>query len=170
MDSSTRARTQQAISRMDVIPRQQRKQTVVVHNTMTATPAEDWILYPDNVITIKNSTVRDRTTEKACRQPHTKATQANRMTVRPMMPPTPPGSSPAQSERERAAERNSALRSQDLRVLNDRPTSGATSAPAEVNQRPRTDNSYPYRLPTPDLSDVDEDEFWACCKYGNRRP
>ncbi len=170
MDSSTRARTQQAISSMNAIPKQPRKQNVVVHNTMTATPAEDWILYPNNVITVENSTVRDRTTEKARRQPHTKSTQANMMTVRPMMPPTPPGSSPAQSERERAAKRNGALRSQDLRDLNDRPTSGATSAPTEASQRPRTDSSYPYRLPTPDLSDVDEDEFWACCKYGYRRP
>ncbi|KAL8899635.1 MAG: hypothetical protein Q9207_006095 [Kuettlingeria erythrocarpa] len=170
MDSSIRARTQQAISSMDAIPKQQRKQNVVVRNTMTATPADDWILYPENVVTVKNSTVRDRTTEKARGQPHAKSTQANGMTARPMMPPTPPGSSPAQSERERAAERNGAVRSQDLRDLNDRPTYGATSAAAEVSQRDRTDTLYPYRLPTPDLSDVDEDEFWACCKYGNRRP
>ncbi|KAI4182908.1 MAG: hypothetical protein LQ346_006452 [Caloplaca aetnensis] len=170
MDSSTRARTQQAISSMDAIPKQQRKQNVVVHNTMTATPAEDWILYPDNVMIVKNSTIRDRTTENTRRQTHAKSTQADGVTVRPMMPPTPPGSSPAQSERERAAQRNGALRCQDLRDLNDPPTSGATSAPAEVSQRPRTDTSYPYRLPTPDLSDVDEDEFWACCKNGSRRP
>ncbi|KAL8754379.1 MAG: hypothetical protein Q9184_005132 [Pyrenodesmia sp. 2 TL-2023] len=136
---------------------------------MTATLTEDWVLYPDDVVTVKNSTMRERRTEKTRTQPRPKTTLGNRTVLRPMMLPTPPGSSPAQSEWERVAGRSDAMKFQDLRDSHDRPTSRPPGVPAEVSQRARADASYPHRLPTPDLSDVDEDEFWACCKYGDSR-
>ncbi|KAL8920490.1 MAG: hypothetical protein Q9208_006239 [Pyrenodesmia sp. 3 TL-2023] len=169
MDSKTRTCSQQAISSVEAPQKQQRKRNVVVHNTMAATPTEDWVLYPDNVVTVKNSTVREQRTVKSRTQPRTKTTLGNGMAVRPMMLPTPPGSSPAQSGRERVVERRDATKFHDVPDLHDRPTSGSTSVPAVVSQKTRTEPYYPHRLPTPDLSDVDEDEFWACCDYGNRR-
>lgn len=165
MASRTRARTQQEASSVEAAVKQ-RKQNVIVHNTMTATPTEDWVLYPDNVVAVKNSTVRERRTEKIHMQSHTKPKLRNKRGSGPTMPLTPPGSSPAQSEHERTAEKKCATRSQEL---HDRPSSGPTASPVVVNRRARTETSYPYRLPTPDISDVDEDEYWACCGESSRK-
>ncbi|KAI4114952.1 MAG: hypothetical protein LQ338_007932 [Usnochroma carphineum] len=159
------ARTKQVNPNLNAAQKQ-RKEDDVVHNTMTASPTEDWVLYPDDVVIVKHSTVREKRAQKPRRaQTEMCAGKA----VRPTMLPTPPGSSPAQTECQRRVGKKFVYSTQDLQGVHDRLTSGPTNPPAVGDWRMRTQPSRPYKLPTPDISDVDEDEFWACCHDGSRK-
>ncbi|KAL8717294.1 MAG: hypothetical protein Q9225_005442 [Loekoesia sp. 1 TL-2023] len=134
---------------------------------MTATPTEDWTLFPDDIVRSKHSSIKERrgTRQKS----HSNPKICNGKIVWPEMPPTPPGSSPAPKEYERTIERANACTHDTPQSLHHRPTFGPSDPPAVADERTRTHRSYPYRLPTPDISDVDEDEFWACCKDGSKK-
>ncbi|KAI4289655.1 MAG: hypothetical protein L6R35_001079 [Caloplaca aegaea] len=163
MDLRPSMHTQQKLLSTDATKKCARK--VVVHNTKTATPTDDWILFPDDRVAVEHSSVRDQRIRRASAQIRIKSQSRGEQTVRPTMLPTPPGSSPAQSECKRTEEKESAANCGDLRDSHDRPTSGSDAPSVVVNRTTRADTSFPYRLPTPDISDVDEDEFFACCTH-----
>lgn len=167
MDPGAAMHTQQKLLSTDATKKSERK--VVVHNTKTATPVDDWILFPDDRVTVKHSSVRDQRTHRASPQVRIKSQPRREQTMRPTMLPTPPGSSPAQSECKRIVEKKNGANCQDSQDPHDRPTSGPDAPPVLVNRMARTDASSPYRLPTPDISDVDEDDFFACCTRARRR-
>lgn len=166
MDLETRAHAQQPLANTETIEKH-RKQNVIVHNTMTATPTEDWTLFPDDVVRSKNSSIRER---RGMRQKsHSNPKICNGRIVWPEMPPTPPGGSPAPNEHEKTTERTNLSTQKTPQSLHHRPTLGPSGSPVVADGRTRMHTSYPYRLPTPDISDVDEDEFWACCKGGSKK-
>lgn len=142
----------------------QRRQNVTVHNIMTATPTEDWTLYPDEVVVTKHSSIKEarRNSQKS----HSNSKVCSVRMTRPEMPPTPPGSNPASSKDRSSPERSDACTRKDSQSMHGRPTSEASFLAAMTDRTTRRRVSYPHRLPTPDISDVDEDEFWACCKDG----
>lgn len=150
-------------------PKNSKRQAVVVYNRMTPTPTEDWVLYGDEVITVRHSSIRQRKANQVCQTSSTDKKLLNTGTTRPTMLPTPPGSSPAHSEREKKQnEDNRPVRQDDRdpyrqttsKCLNSREVGGSTSSMRGTTA---------YRLPTPDLSDVDEDEMWACCNGSDHR-
>ncbi|KAL8934801.1 MAG: hypothetical protein Q9211_005036 [Gyalolechia sp. 1 TL-2023] len=144
-----------------------RKQNVTVHNMMTATPTEDWILYPDEVVRSKHSSVRGRrgTSQKS----HPTSKICNVTATGPNELPTPPGSNPASAEDKRIAEKTHACTQKAAQSLYGRPTFGRSDSPATAGGRAQRHVSYPHRLPTPDISDVEEDEFWECCKNDSKK-
>lgn len=145
-----------------------KRQAVVVHNTMLPTPKEDWILYGDEGVTVKHSSIRQRKADKACRTLSTEKKSCNTKT-RPTMPPTPPGSSPAHSEREKQQN------GEDISIRQNDSNHERHSTFNRLNHREAGDSTgtmrgtTAYRLPTPDLSDVDEDDMWGCCNAGKHR-
>ena len=146
-----------------------KRQAVIVHNMMTPTPKEDWILYGDEAVTVKHSSIRQRKADKVCRTLPTEKKSCNTRTARPTMPPTPLGSSSTHIEREKQqSEEDRSVRQSDSNYqrhstfndLNHCDVGDSTSAMRGTTA---------YRLPTPDLSDIDEDDMWACCNDGDNR-
>lgn len=135
---------------------------VVLHHPSMSPPLEDWVLFPDQVIHTKHSTVRE-----------SRARQAKKR----MQPAEPSRSSSAHntamSRTAPASSRNTSMSSlsEEPRVRNvsfsalDRPNNinRSTSNVAEESPRSPPRAKAPQRLPTPDLSDVEEDSFWSCC-------
>ena len=146
-----------------------KRHAVVVHNMMTPTPKEDWILYGDEAITVRHSSIRQRKADKVCRTLSTEKKSCNTKTTRPTMPPTPPGSSPAHSEREKQRNgEDQSIRQNDSN--HERQTTFTYLNHREVgDSKSAMRGTTTYRLPTPDLSDVDEDDMWGCCNAGNHR-
>lgn len=135
---------------------------LVLHHPLMSPPLEDWVLFPDQVIHTKYSTVRDSRARQA--KKHSQAAEPN------------PPSSVRTTETSRAtsiSSRNTStnlfteeLRDQsNLSSTLDRP--GNITKPArnvaEASPRNPPRVKVPQRLPTPDLSDVEEDGFWSCC-------
>ncbi|KAI4168680.1 MAG: hypothetical protein LQ343_006183 [Gyalolechia ehrenbergii] len=144
-----------------------RKQNVTVHNMMRATPPEDWTLYPEEVVRSKHSSVKE---QKGTSQKSRSNLKNGVFTAAgPKIPPTPPGSNPASVEDKRTVQRTNACTQIAAQSLQGPPTFGASDPPAMADKRIQRHVSYPHRLPTPDISDVDEDEFWACCKDSSKK-
>ena len=117
---------------------------VVLHHPLMPTPLEDWILFPDQLIHTKHSIVRD-----------SRARQAKKR-LQPEEPSRP--SSAYTTATSRATSTSS-------RNTSDRPgdVAKSTSNVAEESPRNPPRMKTPQRLPTPDLSDVEQDSFWSCC-------
>ncbi|KAL8735404.1 MAG: hypothetical protein Q9166_000949 [cf. Caloplaca sp. 2 TL-2023] len=130
---------------------------------MAPTPPEDWVLYADDPIIVKHSSIRQRKVEKTRPTRRTDGNDRNVRSTGPTMPPTPLGSSPAQSEREKKDDRDKPSNWQTHKDPQGPPTSGHLDPREMGGSRTSMRGSSSYRLPTPDLSDVDEDEMWACC-------
>lgn len=131
------------------------KQDVVLHHPETSPPPEDWILFPDEVVVTKHSTVRD----VRCR----KATQNLQFAAL-----SQPSTLPDEVQ----------TRSKEKCFLNKESRSLSWSADGSKHQldvarlgnellwddaRKPSKFNHLTRLPTPELSDVDEDGFWSCC-------
>ncbi|KAI4100621.1 MAG: hypothetical protein L6R37_005379 [Teloschistes peruensis] len=125
------------------------------------TPTEDWTLYPDNVVIFKNSTIRPRKAQKVCLKSHAEEGAFDIATKKPLMPPKPPGSNPETHARESRAYKDNTASKQTSHDWKLRPTVEKSELPAAKPQMTQMVTSRPHRLPTPDISDVDEDDFWA---------
>ncbi|KAL8804686.1 MAG: hypothetical protein Q9200_005713 [Gallowayella weberi] len=139
------------------------RQTVVVHNTMTATATEDWILFGDDTVTVKHSSIRKRKAENIYSVSHVNGNSRKARVTGPTMPPTPPGSSPAVDYSEKKDDRELRSAGKAFEQTHGRPTLGRLPPHELEDSRNLARGSSSYRLPTPDLSDVEEDEMWACC-------
>lgn len=131
----------------------------VPHHQVMLPPIEDWILFPDEVIKCKNPRVRNvqnRTTPKSYLR------QEKSLEGFPSSRIACTGTSKAPSHPLAAHDSQDcgrSLRSSDqLGIIEkslDTTTNDVGSNPPKMKRPPR--------LPTPDLSYVDEDEFWSCC-------
>lgn len=135
------------------------KEAVPHHHQVMLPPTEDWILFPDEVVKCKNPRVRNvqnRTTPKSYlrKEKSLESLQPSRIACA--------GTSKASSHPLAAHDSQDcarSLRSSDqLGIIEkslDTTTNDGGSNPPKMKRPPR--------LPTPDLSEVDEDEFWSCC-------
>lgn len=139
----------------------------VLHHPLTSPPLEDWVLFPDQVIHTKHSTVRDSRARQAkerlqpaelSRPSSVSTTETNRATS------TSSRITSVSSFKEEKRHQSSS--SSTL----DRPgnigKSASNVAKEILRNPPRV--KVPQRLPTPDLSDVEEDDFWSCCGSSER--
>lgn len=127
---------------------------VVLHHPMATPPPEDWILYPDEVIITKHSSVRRR---RSCAIKDQQSEDSRRPWIR------------RDPIKEKSGETPHVL--QDVQSLKKIPSTPSESpdsgAPAwegngcGAKRQPKL--KFPERLPTPDLSDIEEDGFWSCC-------
>lgn len=127
---------------------------VVLHHPMVSLPPEDWILYPDEVIVTKHSSVRrgrsckikDSRSENS-RGPSTRV-DPNRGKTRKY--------SHVYQDMQLHKEITSAPRKSPNLLA---PAREDNKCDAKTQPKPK----FPERLPTPDLSDIEEDSFWSCC-------
>lgn len=127
---------------------------VVLHHPMASPPPEDWILFPEEVIVTKHSSVRD------CRSRNlmdSRVENPRRPWIKLDRTEAEAGEySHVRQDMQRRKETPSALSTSQYLLA---PTSAAKRCDAKTQPEPK----FPERLPTPDLSDVDEDGFWSCC-------
>lgn len=133
---------------------------VVVHHHMMSPAMEDWILFPDEVIRCKNSSVRtlqNRKTPKSSLRPD-KSLECPSTSKQTASTMTKESSSQSLIAHE-SQDRSRSLRTSDqLGVIKkslDTATKDIGANPPKVKA--------PQRLPTPELSDMEEDGFWSCC-------
>lgn len=127
---------------------------VVLHHPMASPPPEDWILFPEEVIVTKHSSVRD------CRSRNLKDSRLEN----PCRPWMKLDRTEAETGENPHVRHDMQRRKETPRTLSTSryplaPTSRAKRCEAKTQPEPK----FPERLPTPDLSDVDEDGFWSCC-------
>ena len=127
---------------------------VVLHHPAAPPPPEDWILYPDDVIITKHSSVRH---DRSCKIKEPQSTGSHRPWIRP--------------DQAKENTRDHSHVYQNVQRLKNIPSTPSTSpnsaAPAlssnrgDAKKQPKP--KFLERLPTPDLSDIEEDCFWSCC-------
>lgn len=133
---------------------------VVIHYPIMSPPMEDWVLFPDEVIKCKSSSVRNL-------QNHT----ASKSSFRPDKSRECPSSATQSASTTTMKTSSQSLiahasqeRSRSLRT-SDQPgfiKKSLETATKDIGDKPPKAKA-PRRLPTPDLSDVEEDDFWSCC-------
>ncbi|KAL8708373.1 MAG: hypothetical protein Q9220_006754 [cf. Caloplaca sp. 1 TL-2023] len=147
---------------------QRRHAVTIIHNEMTATMAEDWILYPEETVIAKNSSIRKRESERLCTASCVQQNSCAHKAIQSSVLSARPDSSSAQIRSDAKGKKNIAHGKKASRNPASRPTSEVLD-PAVQDHYPKERKSiFPYRLPTPDLSDVDEDEMWSCCTVDGR--
>ena len=144
------------------LPSPPSQHTVTIHSTMTPTPAEDWTLFPDEVVAVKHTSIRKRKTETTKAAAKSESPDRTQKTGGPTMLPTPPDSNSGNANRKRKGLREDASRGKAGQNLWEGPTSTQLDHQAVATQQEERTNRHPHRLPTPDISNVDEDEMWPC--------
>ena len=168
--SEARARYHQVLDSNKELRTVRLNQNVVVHNMMTTTPPEDWILYPDDVVVEKHSSTRQRREARDLRsQKCTRNDIRLAKALGPIMPPTPPENSPTQNERKQAVQSTYRETSGYSAMTDKAFTLAPVGNPSQGSRKGQVQTPYPQRLPTPDLSDVEEDGLWGCCKGYDRQ-
>lgn len=127
---------------------------VVLHHLMAPPPPEDWILFPEEVIITKNSSVRGN---RPCKLKRVSRTENSHQ------PWIRRDRTDMESEGSRVRQ-DMQSRTETLGVPSK--PHGAIAPTWEGKQRVTRNPpelKFPERLPTPDLSDVEEDGFWSCC-------
>ena len=135
---------------------------VVLHQPMPSSPPppEDWILFPDEVIAEKHSSIRPARAAKPA-----KLADPRRQTL-----PSPENHvtscKAATPMRHLSATHPAPYR--PSRCLHHMSARNCTAACFDAGQRAETQvppkAPSPPRLPTPDISEIGEDDLWSCCR------
>ena len=144
----------------NIVIKNKRSRKIMVHQPMSSSPPDDWVLFPQDIVTEKHSSVRH-----AQRNRRVRIVDSSRTSL------SPPKS--------RVIERNSVklLDPEKPRApkpfipstcLNHMSARNCTAACFEVEPlhatRAPPKAPSPPRLLTPELSDIGEDDLWSCCK------
>lgn len=140
------------------------KQVLLHHHQMPMPLSDDWVLFSQEMTTEKHSSVR-RT------QPRTDARCASARRQKLLSPDSHEYEiKPATAERNVIQRPRKPYRPSTR--LNHMSARNCTPACSEVRPPPPPANMKvppkapsPPRLPTPDLSDVEEDDLWTCCSF-----
>lgn len=136
------------------------KEVAPHHHHVMSPQIEDWILFPDVVTKCKNPRVRNvqnRTSPKSYLRQE-KSLEGRFPSSRTTCAGTTKAASQSLAARD-PQDRGRSLRSPDQLGIIEKSLDTATK---DVGSNPPM-MKPPPRLPTPDLSDVDEDDFWPCC-------
>ena len=131
---------------------------VVIHQSGSPLPPDDFVLFPQDIVKEKHSSLRDVKARKA-----TAAKSAQRssspMPRQHRMAPTP-------SRRDARRPSDRAVCLTHMSTVNctvDCINANSNAKPlAHLKVPPKAPS--PPRLPTPDLSELDEDGLWSCCE------
>lgn len=133
---------------------------VVLHHATASLPTEDWVLYPEEIIIVKHSTLRDVRTRKS-RQ----VSQPDRLKKPSLMFKEIKADFKEDYDKEASKSHARCISSSAESASKDdpNPSSKENFGEARLPPQPRLSQF----LPTPDLSDVDEESFWSCCGSSN---
>lgn len=125
------------------------REVVLYHSKMPA-PPEDWILFPDEVVVTKHSTIRDGRTRNV------KGILRPKDSARPSMERSSSTCTKTITETKKADSDPSKQQIASTKW-------GSDSSAAKNSTRNPPKNKGTERLLTPDLSDLEEADLWSCC-------
>lgn len=129
---------------------------VVIQYPLMSPALEDWILFPNEVVRSKNSSVRNPQNHPKSSLRPDKGLECPSLSAQTAS--TTKKKSSSQCLAHESQDRSRSLRTSDQLGSIKRPLDTATN---DVGRNPPKMKA-PRRLPTPDLSDVEEDVFWSC--------
>lgn len=137
---------------------------VLLHHPMAPSQLDDWVLFPQDTVTHKHSSVR----HVKCRKDMKSATNG-RQTL-PL-----PDSHVIRSKAATLARCDESRRRQSpkpykpstclyhMSARNCTPACADVKSLSETSTPPKAPS--PPRLPTPDLSDFEDEDLWSCCRF-----
>ena len=133
---------------------------VLLHQPMSPSPPDDWVLFPQDIVTKKYSSVRH-----AQSGDNSRLASARRHTPPPLDSHVIEGQKAIRERRDSQRTPEPYKRSNCLNHMSSR---NCTVSCYDVNPLQKTKvppkAPSPPRLPTPDLPDIGEDDLWSCCK------
>ena len=131
---------------------------VVIHQSGSPLPPDDFVLFPQDIVKEKHSNIRDVKARKAT------AMESAQRASSPMPRQRRTATTPSRRDARRPSERPVCL--MHMSTVNctvDCINADAIAKPlAHLKVPPKAPS--PPRLPTPDLSEPDEDGLWSCCE------
>ena len=129
---------------------------VMIHQLGSPLPPDDFVLFPQDVVKEKHSSVKDARPRKA-KSPKSAKMPSSPMPRNHVIEPRAP--TPSRRDARRHSGRSVCLDHMStvnctVNCANGKPR-GHTKMPPKAPSPPR--------LPTPDLSDLEEDDLWSCC-------
>ncbi len=129
---------------------------VMIHQTGSPLPPDDFVLFPQDVVKEKHSTVRDA---KSRRLTTPKSAKRSSSPMPPYHAIEPKAPRPSRRDAHKSPGRIVCL--DHMSTVNCTVDCGNAKPLAHLKMPPEAPS--PPRLPTPDLSDVEEDDLWSCC-------
>ena len=135
---------------------------IVIHQSGSPLPPDDFVLFPQDIVKEKHSNLRDAKARKASAV-KTAQRSSSPMSRQHRMAPTL-----SRRDARRPSERQVCLA--HMSTVNCTVDCITANANANANAKPLAylkvppKAPSPPRLPTPDLSELDEDDLWSCCE------
>lgn len=128
---------------------------VVIHHRADPSPPEDWILFPEEVVVTKHCSVRESRNRKI--GPTSQLDQLSGSVFTSKVISKEPGKI-ALIDLETSKHDDFATSPKRPLLLTD-----SVDEATWIDDSKRPKNNSSQYLPTPDISDIDEDGFWSCC-------
>ena len=136
-----------------------KSKNVTIHQSGSSLPPDDFVLFPQDVVKKKHSTVRDARSRKPTIQKAARGSSSPMPRDRATEPQAPVTPTRPRRDVHRSPERTKCLI--HMSTVNCTVDCANAKPLAQLKIPPRAPS--PFRLPTPDVSDLDEDDLWSCC-------
>lgn len=140
---------------------------VLLHQPLPLLPSDDFVLFPFEVVTEKNSSVRHAPSGRSAKSANSSPSRLQALPLPDNHVIEHKAAAPVRTDVQRL--RKPYRPSKCLYHMSARNCTAAcidarspSPPPANIKVPPKAPS--PPRLPTPDLSDVEEDDVWSCCR------
>lgn len=147
---------QMSLTQLDKTKKSKKSKKVTIHQSGSPLPPDDFVLFPQDVVKERHSSIRGAKSRK----PNT--TKSAKRASSPMPRHhviEPKGATPSRQEARRPSRRPICLK--HMSTVNCTVDCANAKPPTHPKMPPKAPS--PPRLPTPDLSDLEEDDLWSCC-------
>lgn len=127
-----------------------------IHQSGSSLPPDDFALFPQDVIKEKHSSIRDAKPRKSTETKSAKRSSSPMPRHHVIEPKT---AAPSRQEGRRPSRRSVCL--EHMSTVNCTVDCANAEPLNHLKMPPKAPS--PPRLPTPDLSDLEEDDLWSCC-------
>ena len=131
---------------------------ITIHHSESPLPPDDFVLFPQDVVKEKHSSIRDAKPRKSTAPKKVKVSSSPMPRHHVIEPST---LTPPQRTSRRPSDRPSCLTHMSTVNCTVACANADTKPLAYLKTPPKAPS--PPRLPTPDVSDVEEDDLWSCC-------
>ena len=128
---------------------------VVLHQPAPSPPTDDWILFSEDVVVDKHSSLREARSRKVRRDIEIQRPSEVSPAPEDKMEKAISSAEKYIESRNKNKQINNSCSHLPIKISSDVAVRKTVSKPLRVQSS--------KRLPTPDLSDVEEDDFWSCC-------
>ena len=129
---------------------------IMIHQPGSPLPPDDFVLFPQEVIREKHSSIRD---DRPRRPKATESAKRSSSSIPPHHVTESKATTPSRREAHKPSRRPMCL--DHMSTVNC--TVDCSNGKSMAHQKMPPKAPSPPRLPTPDLSDIEEDDLWSCC-------